>query len=1226
MFKKVLLVSLLSLFIFESNAQSIKDHDHSSTPIKRTCKTKIPPIEWENDFQQHIANYLANQNNSANRLLADYTIPVVVHVVYWTATQNISQAQVNSQLSVLNKDYAGIGLNVGNVPAAFSSLISNTNIQFCLAQKKPDGSNMAEPGINRVNAQTSGFTNPGNNGWTDTYIDNTVKPATIWDPTKYLNIWVLPLEDGTLGYATFPASSTLSGIPGGSTGSSQDDGVVIGYLYFGDNTGTVVGSAPYNRGRTLTHEVGHWLGLRHIWGDGFCATDYCNDTPTQGSANYDCPSFPKTSCSNGPNGEMFMNFMDYTDDACMYMFTPDQRTRMQTAMANGTYRLPLANSTVCTSTPQAPVANFTANRTSVCPGNTVTFTDQSTNTPTSWSWTFPGGTPSSSTAQNPTVTYNTPGTYNVTLVATNSLGNNSHTKSNYITVAAPTGSALQFTEGFQSTTFAPTGWALSSVSGFNWKRTASAGGFGASTASMYFDNFNDNPNGAKDDILTPTINLSNSTSPRIKFDVAYAPYLRSNGTSKMDTIEVLITDVCAGTTTSIYKKGGTQLATAAANANAFFPTANQWRQDSVNIPAPYQNKYVKFTFRNYGLYANNVFIDNVNIYSVGASSPTATASFTLSDTTVCPGGSLTFTNTSTASSGSPDSVRWTINGGVPSTSNSTTTVTATFNTVGTYTISLVAYKSGNASAVFSRTIRVKPRPTVTVNSPTICSGSTATLTASGATTYTWSPNIGTSATVTTPTLTSTTTYTVTGTTSGCTNTAIATVTVTPLPNVTVNSPTICSGNSASLTASGATNYSWSPNIGSTATVNTPVLTSTTTYTVTGTSNNCSKTAVATVTVTPLPNVTVNSPTICTGQTATLTASGATSYSWSPNIGSTATVTTPALTTTTSYIVTGTSSNCSKTATATVTVVTTPNISVTSPTICSGKTATITASGGNTYTWSPNIGSSATVTTPVLTSNTTYTVTGFIGNCSKTAVSTVTVNPNPTVSVNSPSICSGTSATLSASGASTFTWSPNIGITATVTTPTLTSTTNYTVTGTIANGCTGTAISTVTVKPLPATPTITQSNDTLYSSVIIAGASYEWYKAGVLQATTTTAYYKFSSGGIYTVKIINNGCASAMSANFNAVLTAVLSKKLNVDFVIFPNPNNGQFEIRITSRVNKTYRLSLLNTIGQEISSEELDIRVGYNTKLIQFFGLEKGMYFLSISGDDGIAVQNIMIQ
>ncbi|MDB5226066.1 MAG: putative metalloprotease, partial [Bacteroidota bacterium] len=338
--------------------------------------------------------------------------------------------------------------------------------------------------------------------------------------------------------------------------------------------------------------------------------------------------------------------------------------------------------------------------------------------------------------------------------------------------------------------------------------------------------------------------------------------------------------------------------------------------------------------------------DGTAAYDLPASCSGATAAFTASDTTVCAGGTLTFTNTST---GSPDSVRWTIPGGVPSTSTSITTVTPVFSTPGTYVISLIAYKTGNASVAATKSIRVKAHPTVGVNSPTICSGQTASLTATGATTYTWTGGLAATATVTTPALTSMTTYTVTGTTSGCTGTAVATVTVNPNPTVGVNSPTICSGTTASLTATGATTYTWTGGLAATATVTTPTLTSTTTYTVTGTTSGCTATAVATVTVTPLPNVAVNSPSICSGNTASLTATGATGYTWTGGLASTATVTTPTLTSTTTYTVTGTTGSCSKTAVATVTVTPQPTVNVNSPTICSGNTASLTATGATSYT-------------------------------------------------------------------------------------------------------------------------------------------------------------------------------------------------------------------------------------------------------------------------------------
>ncbi|MFN8283787.1 MAG: M36 family metallopeptidase [Chitinophagales bacterium] len=526
-----------------------------------------------------------------------------------------------------------------------------------------------------------------------------------------------------------------------------------------------------------------------------------------------------------------------------------------------------------------------------------------------------------------------------------------------------------------------------------------------------------------------------------------------------------------------------------------------------------------------------------------STTPTATASFTLSDTVFCVGGSTTLTSTSTANNGGTlDSIRWTITGGTPSTSTSTT-VSPVFNTAGTYSISLIAYTHSGAtvipSTVVTKTVRVKAKPTVGVNSPAICSGATATLTATGATTYTWTGGL-TGNPATTPVLTSNASYTVTGTTDGCTNTAVATVTVNARPTVSVNSPTICSGTTATLTATGADSYSWTGGLtGNPAT--TPALTSNASYTVTGTSSGCTNTAVATVTVTALPNVGVNSPTICSGTTATLTATGATSYTWTGGLtGNPAT--TPVLTSNASYTVTGTANGCTKTAVATVTVTTPPTVSVNSPTICSGQTATLTASGNaTTYTWTGLTGNPAT--TPALTSNTSYTVTGTTGTCSATAVATVTVTALPTVSVNNPTICSGQTATLTANGATTYTWTG--GLTGNpATTPALTSNTSYTVTGT-SSGCTNTAVATVTVTPLP--------NVTVNSPSICAGST------ATLTATGATSYSWTGglSGNPVTTPVLNTTTSYTVTGTTGSCSkTAVATVTVNTTaptVTITPNP-------------------------------------------------------------------------
>jgi len=242
------------------------------------------------------------------------TIPVVVHVIYRLANENISDAQVLSQIDVLNEDYARLNTDAANTPNAFSSIAANCEIQFCLAKRDPNG--VASNGIVRV--QTTVNTFQGN----DNMKSASTGGSNPWPRNSYLNIWVCSLEGGLLGFAYQPGTA------------ANVDGVVIGFRYFG-RTGTL--QAPYNKGRTATHEIGHWLNLDHIWGDdgGTCTgSDAVTDTPNQADANYGCPSFPKVSCLNGPNGDMFMNYMDYTDDGCMNVFTNGQKARML-AVLNG---------------------------------------------------------------------------------------------------------------------------------------------------------------------------------------------------------------------------------------------------------------------------------------------------------------------------------------------------------------------------------------------------------------------------------------------------------------------------------------------------------------------------------------------------------------------------------------------------------------------------------------------------------------------------------------------------------------------------------------------------------------------------------------------------------------------------------------------------------------------------------------------------------------------------
>jgi Pregnancy-associated plasma protein-A len=239
-------------------------------------------------------------------------IPVVVHVVHKTSAQDISDAQIQSQIDVLNRDYRKTNPDASATPAAFSPLVADARVEFELATTDPNGA--ATNGIDRVATTTDTFSND------DHVKASATGGADPWPSDRYLNLWVCQLGGGLLGYAQFPG------------GPTDTDGVVILHSGFG-TTGTA--AAPFNLGRTATHEIGHWLNLRHIWGDdgtGCNGSDFVNDTPNAAGPNYGAPAFPHVTCMNGANGDLFMNYMDYVDDAAMVMFTNDQVTRMQACL------------------------------------------------------------------------------------------------------------------------------------------------------------------------------------------------------------------------------------------------------------------------------------------------------------------------------------------------------------------------------------------------------------------------------------------------------------------------------------------------------------------------------------------------------------------------------------------------------------------------------------------------------------------------------------------------------------------------------------------------------------------------------------------------------------------------------------------------------------------------------------------------------------------------------
>jgi hypothetical protein len=240
-------------------------------------------------------------------------IPVAVHVVYRRDRENVKLSQIQSQIGALNRDFRAKNTDRNKVPGPWKGLVGDSRIEFYLAKRDPSGKKT--DGITRTETKRQAFS----------AFNDSVKKASTggtpgWPRDRYLNIWVCNLEDGLLGYAQFPG------------GPARTDGVVITHTAFGTR-GTA--KRPFDRGRTATHEVGHWLNLRHIWGDTWdCSgTDRVPDTPNAKGPNYGKPNYPHITCNNGPQGDMFMNYMDYVDDAAMVMFSDGQIVRMNACLA-----------------------------------------------------------------------------------------------------------------------------------------------------------------------------------------------------------------------------------------------------------------------------------------------------------------------------------------------------------------------------------------------------------------------------------------------------------------------------------------------------------------------------------------------------------------------------------------------------------------------------------------------------------------------------------------------------------------------------------------------------------------------------------------------------------------------------------------------------------------------------------------------------------------------------
>ncbi|SEW52433.1 M43 family zinc metalloprotease [Chitinophaga arvensicola] len=549
------------------------------------------------------------------------SIPVVVHVVLDNPAL-VTDAQIASQIAVLNRDYNATNPDVSQVPAVWQPLIGNSRINFCLAQRTPGD----EPtnGIVRVKT-AAGQSFSINNAAADAKYATT-GGSDAWDHTKYLNIWVTRLSGNYLGVAAPPGT----GYP------DEQEGVVVQYTAFG-TTGSV--GNVYNLGRTATHEIGHYFGLKHIWGDdnGTCnIDDGIADTPLQGDNTYGCPTFPKTdNCTTTAPGIMFMNYMDYTDDACMHLFTAGQVDRMRYVLENITASLMTSNgceapdvvnndaALVSISAPNGKICDpritpvVTLRNRGANSLTSVTIWYQSNNSAlTSYQWTGNLGSLQQTTVTLPASTVPI-GNYNLKAYTQSPNGQPDGNVSNdtaNILFRYDAEATLPFEQGFENDSFPPPGWDLYNPDrSFTWERARNVGH--NSNASALMRNLGYNTNDQTDDLITPVIDPQQADSVFLFFDVAAAVYTDPKSTGNAwDTLQVLVTNDCRQTGQILYSKWGPNLIThPTAIQTEYVPTANEWRRDSVDLTAVSHKGKFQVAFRNISNSENNIYIDNIKI-------------------------------------------------------------------------------------------------------------------------------------------------------------------------------------------------------------------------------------------------------------------------------------------------------------------------------------------------------------------------------------------------------------------------------------------------------------------------------------------------------------------------------------------------------------------------------------------------------------------------------------
>ncbi len=599
-----ILISLLSSISMDAQQTSPCSTDElmkiflDANPNIKTDFLRRQQVAKRQDSLAFLNGYASSQNKTAATV---YTVPIVFHILHQYGPENISDAQVIDAVNILNRDYSKANADTAGVVNPFKTNIAKINFEFRLATIDPSGN--CTTGITRHD-------DPKTN-WPVSF--SGADYTYTWPPTKYLNVYVVKsIGNGSAGYTFLPGSV-----------SGNADAIVIRNDYIGA-MGT---SNPYTS-RALTHEVGHWFNLSHVWGNTnsagvTCGDDGVTDTPQTKGWPYCPPSSLFSQVCAGGVIENYQNYMDYS--FCTCMFTNGQATRMTNAILStvgGRNNIwsnanLIATGIISPMAPCAPKADFTSSKLE-CVGNGIVFADYSYNgIPTAWQWQFPGGTPSTASVQNPTVSYLSSGTKTITLKVSNAQGADSIIKSTVTILPGPGSGTTSLVESFETMSFPNSKWLKSTPKyAAGWLQNTSTGATG--TNCLYIDNYFDAPNEPAL-IYTPMYNFFGLIGPTLTFKLAYAQKTSSNN----DRLRVYSSKDCGASWTLNYSSAGTGLHTIGTGSFTISPflnpSASQWRTESVSLTpltATNQSVFLKFEFTSDSVNpGNNILIDDINIVS-----------------------------------------------------------------------------------------------------------------------------------------------------------------------------------------------------------------------------------------------------------------------------------------------------------------------------------------------------------------------------------------------------------------------------------------------------------------------------------------------------------------------------------------------------------------------------------------------------------------------------------